>query len=212
MAEKKINGVLKQVLELGPTIAFFVLYLRIRDNSYTIGSTQYSGFIVAALVFIPILLVAMAILWRLTGKLSRMQVFTAFMVIFFGGLTAYFNDERFFKMKTSIVYGCMAALLGIGLLRGQSWLQYVMGEVLPMQPEGWMILTRRLVIMFLALAAANEFIWRTMSTDTWVKLETFAMPAALVAFLWWQIFALQRYLIEPDEEESSEKQDGPVQK
>lgn len=75
-----------------------------------------------------------------------------------------------------------------------------------------MILTRRLVIMFLALAAANEFIWRTMSTDTWVKLETFAMPAALVAFLWWQIFALQRYLIEPDEEESSEKQDGPVQK
>jgi intracellular septation protein len=199
MAEKKINGVLKQVLELGPTIAFFLLYLRIRDDSYSIGGTDYSGFIIAALVFVPILLIAMAILWKLTGKLSRMQVFTAFMVIFFGGLTAYFNDERFFKMKTSIVYGCMAALLGIGLLRGQSWLQYVMGEVLPMQPEGWMILTRRLVGMFLALAAANEFIWRTMSTDTWVKLETFAMPAALVAFLWWQIFALQKYLIEPDD-------------
>jgi intracellular septation protein len=199
MAEKKINGVVKQVLELGPTIAFFLLYLRIRDDSYSIGGTQYSGFIIAALVFVPILLIAMALLWKLTGKLSRMQVFTAFMVIFFGGLTAYFNDERFFKMKTSIVYGCMAALLGIGLLRGQSWLQYVMGDVLPMRPEGWMILTRRLVMMFLALAAANEFIWRTMSTDTWVKLETFAMPAALVAFLWWQIFALQKYLIEPED-------------
>lgn len=199
MAEKKINGVVKQVLELGPTIAFFLLYLRIRDDSYSIGGTEYSGFIIAALVFVPILLIAMALLWKLTGKLSRMQVFTAFMVIFFGGLTAYFNDERFFKMKTSIVYGCMAALLGIGLLRGQSWLQYVMGDVLPMRPEGWMILTRRLVMMFLALAAANEFIWRTMSTDTWVKLETFAMPAALVAFLWWQIFALQKYLIEPED-------------
>jgi intracellular septation protein len=206
MAEKKINGALKQVLELGPTIAFFLLYLRIRDNSYTIGGTEYSGFIIAALVFIPILLVAMAILWRLTGKLSRMQVFTAFMVIFFGGLTAYFNDERFFKMKTSIVYGCMAALLGIGLLRGQSWLQFVMGELLPMQPEGWMILTRRLVMMFLALAAANEYIWRTMSTDTWVKLETFAMPAALVAFLWWQIFALQKYLIDPDQSDDTSPQ------
>ena len=201
MAEKKINGVVKQVLELGPTIAFFLLYLRIRDDSYSIGGTEYSGFIIAALVFIPILLIAMAVLWKLTGKLSRMQVFTAFMVIFFGGLTAYFNDERFFKMKTTIVYGCMAALLGIGLLRGQSWLQYVMGDVLPMQPDGWMILTRRLVMMFLALAAANEFIWRTMSTDTWVKLETFAMPAALVAFLWWQIFALQKYLIEPEDAE-----------
>ena len=154
-------------------------------------------------VFIPILLVAMAILWRLSGKLSRMQVFTAFMVIFFGGLTAYFNDERFFKMKTSIVYGCMAALLAIGLARGQSWLQFVMGELLPMQQEGWMILTKRLTAMFIGLAAANEFIWRTMSTDTWVKLETFALPAALVLFLWWQIFALQRFLI--DEEAASEE-------
>lgn len=203
MAEKKINGVLKQVLELGPTIAFFLIYLRIRDDKFAIAGTEYSGFIIAALVFIPILLVAMAILWRLSGKLSRMQVFTAFMVIFFGGLTAYFNDERFFKMKTSIVYGCMAALLAIGLARGQSWLQFVMGELLPMQQEGWMILTKRLTAMFIGLAAANEFIWRTMSTDTWVKLETFALPAALVLFLWWQIFALQRFLI--DEEAASEE-------
>ena len=150
----------------------------------------------AALVFVPILLVAMGILWVLTGKLSRMQVFTAFMVIFFGGLTAYFNDERFFKMKTSIVYGCMATLLGIGLLRGQSYLQFVMEEFLPMEQEGWMIFTRRLCYMFFALAIANEVIWRTQSTDLWVKLETFAFPAILFVFLWVQIVGLQKYLIE----------------
>ena len=200
MAERKINGVLKQVLELGPTLAFFLIYLRIKDDSFLIWGTEYSGFIVAALVFIPILLVSMGILWALTGAISRMQVFTAFMVIFFGGLTAWFNDERFFKMKTTIVYGCLAGLLGIGLLRGQSWLQYVMAEVLPMRTEGWMILTRRLCLRFVGLAVANEIIWRTMSTETWVTLETFAMPAALVAFLWWQIFALQGYLIEPEDD------------
>ena len=201
MAEKKINPVLKQVLELGPTLAFFLLYLRIRDETYTWGGTEYSGFIVAALVFVPILLVAMAILWMLTGKLSRMQVFTAFMVIFFGGLTAWFNDERFFKMKTSIVYGCMGALLGIGLLRGQSYLQYVMEEFLPMEREGWMMFTRNLCLMFFALAIANEVIWRTQSTDLWVKLETFAFPAVLFVFLWVQIIALQKYLIEEPEAE-----------
>jgi len=200
MAGKQINGFVKQALELGPTLAFFLIYLRIKEDTFLIGGTEYSGFIVAALVFIPILLVSMGILWALTGAISRMQVFTAFMVIFFGGLTAWFNDERFFKMKTTIVYGCLAGLLGIGLLRGQSWLQYVMGELLPMRTEGWMILTRRLCAMFVALAVANEVIWRTMSTDTWVKLETFAMPAALVGFLWWQIFALQRFLIEPDQD------------
>lgn len=199
MAEKQINPVLKQVLELGPTLAFFLLYLRIRDETYTFAGVEYTGFIVAALVFVPILLVAMGILWLLTGKLSRMQVFTAFMVIFFGGLTAYFNDERFFKMKTSIVYGCMGLLLAIGLLRGQSYLKFVMEEFLPMEHEGWMIFTRRLCFLFFALAIANEIIWRTQSTDLWVKLETFAFPAVLFVFLWVQIIGLQKYLIEqPD--------------
>lgn len=199
MAEKTINPILKQVLELGPTLAFFLIYLRIRDETFTFGGAEYTGFIVSALIFIPILLAAMAVLWILTGKLSRMQVFTAFMVIFFGGLTAYFNDERFFKMKTTIVYGVMAGLLGIGLLRGQSYLQYVMEEFLPMEKEGWMIFTRRLCYMFAALGIANEIIWRTQTTDLWVKLETFAFPAVLMVFLWVQIYKLQRYFIEVPE-------------
>ena len=199
MAEKTIKSIVKQILELGPTLAFFLIYLRIKDDTFQIAGTDYTGFIIAALIFVPILLVAMGILWMLTGKLSRMQVFTAFMVIFFGGLTAWFNDERFFKMKTSIVYGCMGTLLGIGLLRGQSYLQFVMEEFLPMQREGWMIFTRNLCLMFFALAIANEVIWRTQSTDLWVKLETFAFPAVLFVFLWVQIIGLQKYLIEDPE-------------
>ena len=195
-SETEINPLLKLILELGPPIAFFVIYLRIRDQVFEFGGTDYSGFIVATVAFVPILLVAMGILWWLTGQLSRMQLFTAFMVIFFGALTAWFNDERFFKMKTTLVYGFFAAILGIGLLRGRSFLAYVMSDMMPMQDEGWMILTRRLTFAFLALAVANEIIWRTMSTDTWVKIETFGFPVALFAFLWWQIMALQRFVIE----------------
>jgi intracellular septation protein len=195
---KPINPVVKQVLELGPTVLFFGLYLLMRDHSYTIMGRSYSGFIVAAVVFIPIILSSIAALWFLTGTISRMQVFTAFMVIFFGGLTAWFNDERFFKMKTTIVYGCMSGLLTIGLLRGQSWLQYVLAEVLPMQPEGWMILTRRLAMMFAALAVGNEILWRTQSNDVWVTVETFVFPLLLAAFLFLQLTALQRFFIEDE--------------
>ena len=196
--EKPISPLVRQALELGPTILFFIIYLRIRDDTFVIGGTEYTGFIVSALVFVPILLVAMGILWKLTGKLSRMQIFTAFMVIFFGGLTAWFNDERFFKMKTTIVYGLFALLLGIGLLRGQSYLAYVMNELMPMRHEGWMILTRRLCAGFAFLALANEFVWRTMSTDAWVKIETFGFPVLLMAFLMWQFVALQSYVIEEE--------------
>lgn len=202
MAERKINPVLKQVLELGPTLIFFLVYMRIKDESFVLGGVTYSGFIVAALVLVPLLLASIAALWWLTGSLSRMQIFVAVMVVFFGGLTAWFNDESFFKMKTTIVYGCFAVILGVGLLRGTSLLQWVMSEALPMKPEGWMILTRRLAVMFAGLAIANEIIWRTQSTELWVKLETFAMPAVLFLFLMIQFAMLNRYLIEPDDDKS----------
>jgi len=200
MAERKISPVVKQVLELGPTLVFFGLYMWIKDDSFMIGGTEYSGFIVAAVLLVPLLLASIAALWWLTGTLSRMQIFVAFMVIFFGGLTAWFNDASFFKMKTTIVYGTFAVILGVGLLRGTSLLQWVMAEALPMKPEGWMILTRRLALMFLALAVANEVIWRTQSETVWVYLETFAMPAALFLFLMVNFAMLQPYLIEEPED------------
>ncbi len=197
MADKQINPVLKQVLELGPTLIFFLVYMRIKDTTYTLAGTDYSGFIVAALVFIPILLASIAALWWLTGQLSRMQVFVALVVIFFGGLTAWFNDEAFFKMKTTIVYGTFASILGIGLLRRTSYLQWVMGEMMPLRPEGWMILTRRLALGFAVLAVANEIVWRTQTTELWVKLETFAFPAALFLFLMLQVSSLSRHMDDP---------------
>ncbi len=198
MTDRKIAGWLQQVLELGPTLVFFVIYLRIRDDSFVLAGREYSGFIVATLIFVPVLLAAIGVLWALTGRLSRMQIFTAFMVIFFGGLTAWFNDERFFKMKTTIVYGCIAGLLGIGLATGRSYLEWVMAGMLPMRHEGWMMLTRRTALAFAVLAVANEVVWRTQTTDVWVKIETFAFPALLFVFLWLQIVGLQKYLIEDE--------------
>ena len=199
MSQKPINPILKQILELGPTVAFFVLYLKIKEKTFTIAGTEYSGFIMATIVFVPVLLAAMGALWALTGKLSRMQIFTALMVIFFGGLTAWFNDKTFFMMKTTIVYGLFTVLLGIGLLRGRSYLKYVMEEFLPMQDEGWMKLTQRVTALFAALAIGNEIVWRTMSEATWVTIETFAFPAVTFVFLWSQIVMLQKYLIEQPE-------------
>ena len=200
MSEKNINPVTKQVLELGPPLLFFAAYLYMRDETYIFAETEYSGFIVAAAVFVPILLASMAILWKLTGKLSRMQVFTVVMVVLFGGLTVWFNDEKFFKMKTTLVYGLFAVLMGIGLLQGRSYLAWVMAEFLPMTDEGWMKLTWRLTLFFAGLAIANEIVWRTMSTDAWVKIETFGFPILMFLFLWGQILTLQKHLIDEDKD------------
>ena len=58
------------------------------------------------------------------------------------------------------------------------------------------------------LAAANEVVWRTMSDDAWVKIETFGFPIAMFIFLWAQIMALQSHLIDEDEKDPEDDTDA----
>ena len=190
--EKPVNPWLRQALELGPPILFFLAYMRFQDASWTIGGRDYDGFILVTAGFVPLLLLSMAVLWKLTGRISRLQVFTAVMVVVFGGLTVWLNDERFFKMKTTLVYGFFAVTLGIGLLRGQGWLKVLMGEMLPMTDRGWLILSRRIALAFAVMAVANEVVWRTQSTEFWVTFETFGLPAFLFAAFMAQAKLLER--------------------
>jgi len=182
MTERQVNGTLKAGLEFGPILAFFVAYLWLKDRIFTISGVEYDGFIVVTAGFIPVFLLSMGLLWRLTGHLSRMQVVTALLIVVFGGLSVWFNDPRFFKMKPTIIYLLFGGLLGLGLLRGQSWLQYVMEGLMPLTREGWMILTRRLMAFFLGLALLNEVIWRSMTEEAWVYFKTFGLTAAIFLF------------------------------
>jgi intracellular septation protein len=85
-------------------------------------------------------------------------------------------------------------------MRGQSYMAALMGEIMPMRAEGWMILTRRMAWFFAALAVTNEGVWRLMSTDAWVNFKTFALPVALFAFFMAQGGLVKRYGIAEDRE------------
>ena len=173
MTEKTIDPKIKALLEYGPIAVFFLGYMTLRDRSFMIAGAERDGLILITAVFVPLIMLTTFLFWRLTGKVSKMQLVTLVVVVVFGGMTIWFNDDRFIKMKPTIIYLIFAGILGFGLLRGQSYLRVVMEEMLPLQPEGWMKLTKRLALFFFALAIANEFVWRTMSTDAWVTFKTF---------------------------------------
>jgi intracellular septation protein len=197
MTERKINGGLKTALELGPILAFFVAYIWLKDRIFTIGGTEYDGFIVVTGGFIPIFLVSIGILWALTGHLSKMQAMTAILITVFGGLSIWFNDPKFFKMKPTIIYLLFGGILGVGLLQGKSYLRTVMDTIMPLTHEGWMILTRRLTLFFFALAILNEIIWRTQSEETWVYFKTFGLTASIFVFFITQSKLFSEHSSEP---------------
>lgn len=190
---RPIDRRLKLALEFGPLLAFFLGYLWLKDRSFTFGGREYQGFIVVTAAFIPVLAATTFALWRLTGRLAKMQIATLVLVVVFGGLSVWLNDERFFKMKPTMIYALFAAILGAGLLRGRSYLRLVMEEAVPLRPEGWMILTRRVFWLFVALALLNEVVWRTMSTEAWVSFKTFGLTIAIFLFFMTQGRLLETY-------------------
>lgn len=199
MSDDKLLKWVKPLLEFGPIVAFFIAYTQMKDNSYTIAGSDYQGFIVITLFFIPVLLVSTIFLWLLTGKISPMQIITVILVTVFGGLTVWFNDDRFIKMKPTIIYLLFGGILAFGLIRGQSYLRLVMQEMLPLRDEGWMMLTRRFALFFFGLALLNEAIWRSFSTEVWVYFKTFGLTAALFAFLLMQGHLLNKFAIDKKE-------------
>jgi intracellular septation protein len=104
-----------------------------------------------------------------------------------GGLTFGLNDERFFKMRTTVVCLTFSVILWAGIWRDHSYLAALFENLAELPHEGWMLLTRRLAWALMALAVANELMWRNFSTDVWVAYDTFIQPLAFFGFLAWQI-------------------------
>lgn len=192
---QKINPMLKLALELGPILLFFAGFRFFKDRTFHILGHDYSGFIVMTAVFVAVIALSTFVLWRLTGHLSKMQMMTLVLVVVMGGLSVWLNDERFIKMKPTLLYLAFGGTLAFGLWRGQSYLKLVIEEALPLQTEGWMIITRRLCAFFFALAVTNELVWRSFSTEAWVNFKTFGLPAALFLFFLTQAKVFERFAL-----------------
>ena len=170
-------------LDFGPILLFFLAYFRFKDETFLVLGTEYTGFVAVTAAFIPVLLAATAASWLIRRHISRMQLVAAVLVVVFGGLSVWLNDERFFKIKPTIVYLVFAALEAFGIWRGRFAVEFVMGHALALTSDGWSILARRILVFWLALALANELVWRNFPTETWVSFKTFVLPAAIFVFL-----------------------------
>lgn len=190
---KTINPKLKLALELGPVLLFFVGFRFVKDRSFSVGGVEYSGFVAMTAVLVLLIAASSALLWRITGKLSKMQLMTLFLVVVLGGVTIWLNDPRYIKMKPTVLYLLFAGVLGFGLLRGRSYLALVMEDALPISPEGWMILTRRFAAFFAGLALLNEVIWRNFSDQIWVDFKTFGVVGAMLLFFMAQSGLLKKH-------------------
>jgi len=100
----------------------------------------------------------------------------------FGGLTLYFADADFIKMKPTIVYLMFSSILAFGLATGRPLLRQLLGSAYPgLNDAGWRRLTINWALFFVVMAIVNELVWRNSSWDFWVGFKLWgAMPITLL--------------------------------
>ena len=183
MSKNDQNTLLKNLLEYIPIAVFFVVFIFFKDDKVLLFGRDLSGFVLATLVFVPLVVIATAVSWFVLKEVSRIQLLTLVLVVVFGGMTIFFNDERFLKIKPTLIYCLFSIILLFGIFRKTSYLASLLGKALPLSYDGWMILTRRMAYFFLFLAAANEFVWRGFSEAEWVFYKTFIAAPASALFM-----------------------------
>lgn len=165
----KVGPLLRVALDLGPLLVFFTAY-------------QMAGIFVATGAFMAASLLALGAGYAIERRISPIPLFTAILVLIFGGLTLYLKNGTFIKMKPTVLYAFFGLTLLVGLGFGRMFIKYVFATAFELTEIGWRKLTYRWGIFFLVLAALNEIIWRNMPEADWVKFKVFGIIPLIMLF------------------------------
>jgi intracellular septation protein len=172
------------ILDLGPLLIFFAGF-------------KYLGIFGATAVFMVAVFVALGLDYFWERRFSPMPIFTAVLVLIFGGLTLYLQNEMFIKIKVTVLYSFFGAVLLGGLAFNRLFIKYVFAQAFDLTETGWRKLTWRFGIFFLALAALNEAVWRNSATATWVAFKVWGIVPLIFLFILSQTPLIMKHHVEP---------------
>lgn len=175
---KKPSGLLNFALDFGPLLIFFVAS-RVGSSD----SDPVQGPLVGTGAFMAGIIVAMIVAkWKL-DRISPMMKMSAVFVIGFGALTLWFRDFAFIQHKATAVYLLFAAIILIGWLRSKPALKYLLEQAYDGLTEpGWLKLSLNWGLFFLVLAGLNEVMIPLLTSEQYITVKTFALPALTFLF------------------------------
>jgi intracellular septation protein len=193
-----MNPILKLALELGPLIVFFFANARgaqIAEQFPALGSLGGPIFIATAL-FMAATIFSLVVSYVIARTLPIMPMVSGVVVLVFGFLTLYLQNDIFIKLKPTIINTLFGSILLGGLYFERSFLKIVFDSAFQIDEEGWKKLTLRWGIFFLFLAVLNEVVWRNTSNDFWIAFKVWGMTPISLLFTFSQLPLIMKHSLE----------------
>lgn len=186
-------------MEAGPLVLFFIVNAR-------------AGIFYATAVFMAATVISLGYAYVSGRRIPVMPLVAGGFILVFGGLTLALKDDTFIKLKPTIVNVLFAAALFTGLALRKNLFKIVLQDALRLDETGWRKLTWRWAFFFLFLALANEWVWRTQSTDFWVDFKVFGVMPLTVVFSALQAPLIMRHQIDDTQDETASEEDDTVRR
>lgn len=170
-----------------PILAFFIAY-KLSDLQ-----TATALAIVLSLVMIGLM--------RLRGMpIDRMQWIGLILIVVFGGATLFLQDERFIKIKPTVLYGVLALVLLVPTWLGRRPpLQSLLSDKLQLADPHWRMLNIAWAVFFSLMAGLNLAVAYSFDTDTWVNFKLFGTIGLTLVFIVLQGLWMQKIGALPEE-------------
>lgn len=178
---------MKIILDLFPILLFFAAY-------------KYASIYEATAVLMGATVVQSLLMYRMEGKLATMQKASLALILVFGSLTLFFQDDRFIKFKPTLLYGCLALALWVSqYVFKRNLLLSMLGSQVKLPLPKWHSLNLAWIGYCFFMAAINAYVAAYYSTEQWVDFKIWGYIFPLT-FIVGTGFFIAKYAIQSPED------------
>ena len=198
---------MKLLFDLFPVILFFATFKYSEKNpdhaASLVGAVlngaavdiKQAPILLATVVVILATIAQIAWVHFRHGKVDKMLWISLLLVVVFGGLTLFFQNETFIKWKPTILYWVFAvSMLFSARVTKKNPIKAMLGEQLTLPDAIWGKLSLSWIGFFVIMGALNLFVAFNFPTDIWVNFKLFGGMGLMFLFVLGQGMLLSKYV------------------
>jgi intracellular septation protein len=209
-APKPKSGWLNILVDYGPLLVFIGVY-KFYQPPETSTFGEIAAVIYGTIAFMVAAVVALVFSKFKFGHVSPMLILSTALIVGFGGLTIWLQDEKFIQIKPTAIYLLFGALLIGGWLRGKALLQILLEAAFEgLNREGWLKLSRNWGLFFVFMAGLNEVLRLQLSFESWLWAKLWVFMPLSFLFTFTQIPMLLKHGLALEEKDEVIKDEPPT--